>query len=70
MAKMLSTKEVREALAEIGLTYTIEHVIYMVRNGYFPGAIKGRGKTSPWRVPEESVQKFIETQVTRVKSED
>lgn len=67
MVRMLSTHEVRDALAKVGLTYSIEHVIYMVRKGYFPGAIKGPGKTSPWRIPEESVKQFIETKITRIE---
>ena len=69
MSKMLSTREVRKALADVGLSYTIEHISHMIRKGYFPGAVKGPGVTSRWRVPKESVDNFIKTRITRVEVE-
>ena len=66
MSKMLSTRDVQKALAEEGLQYTIEHISHMIRKGYFPGAVKGPAKNSPWRIPEESLQEFIETKLTRI----
>jgi len=44
-------------------------VSYMIRQGYFPGAVKGPTINSRWRIPEENVQKFIETRITRVETE-
>jgi len=67
MPKMLSTREVRQALEEAGLNYSNVHVVYMIRKGYFPGAIKGPSVNSPWRVPKDSVEQFIKTRITRVE---
>ncbi len=69
MTSMLSTKELQQALKKVGLIYTKEHLSYMIRQGYFPGAVKGPAINSPWRIPEESVQKFIETKITRIPKE-
>jgi len=66
MATMLSTKELQQALEKVGLDYTKEHLSYMIRQGYFPGAVKGPAINSPWRIPEASVQRFIETKITRI----
>jgi len=66
MPKMLSTREVQKALEKEGLQYTIEHISHMIRKGYFPGAVKGPAKNSPWRIPEESLQEFIDTKLTRI----
>ena len=67
MTKMLSTREIREALEEVGLKYSKEHISYMIRQGYFPGAVKGPAINSRWRVPEESVEEFIRTKITRIE---
>ena len=67
MSKMLTTREIKKALEEVGLSYTQEHISYLIRRGYFPGAIKGPSINSPWRVPEESVTKLIES-LTRVEA--
>ncbi len=69
MTKMLSTSEIRKALEQVGLYYSREHISYMIRQGYFPGAVKGPATNSRWRIPEESVQKFIETKITRIPKE-
>jgi len=66
MPKMVSTKDVQRALQEVGLKYTTEHISHMIRQGYFPGAVKGPAINSRWRIPEESVQEFIKTRITRV----
>jgi len=68
MSKMFSTREIKKALEEVGLEYSKEHISYMIRQGYFPGAVKGPAINSRWRIPEESVQKFIETRITRVEA--
>ena len=66
MTRMMTTREVQKALEEVGLKYTREHISYMIRQGYFPGAVKGPAANSRWHIPEESVRKFIEVHVTRV----
>ena len=68
MPKMLSTKEVQKALAEAGVSYTVEYISYLIREKkYFPGAVKGPARNSPWYVPEESVKAFIENHLTRIE---
>ena len=66
MTKMLSTREVQKALAEAGVSYTVEYISNLIRKGYFPGAVKGPSRNSPWNIPEESLQEFIDTQLTRI----
>ncbi len=69
MTKMLSTREVQKVLADAGLSYSIEHISRMIKKGYFPGAVKGPGVTSRWRIPQKSVDEFIGTRITRVETE-
>lgn len=38
-----------------------------VRAGYFPGAQRGPGRTSPYRIPKEEVETFIDRMSARVK---
>ena len=64
--KMLTTRETQQAIAEAGVIYTAEYISYLIRKGYFPGAVKGPSRNSPWYIPEESVRKFIDTQLTRI----
>ena len=62
MEKMLSTREVKDILSEqVGLDYTIQHITYLIARGYFPGAVKGPGRTSRWRIPQSGFDHFIES---------
>ena len=69
MPKMLSTKEVQKALAEAGVSYTVEYISYLIRKGYFPGAVKGPSRNSPWNIPEASLNDFIDNRLTRIPNE-
>ncbi len=59
MSKTLSTRDIKNRLDEEGLPYSIQHISYLIKQGYFPGAIKGPGISGRWRVPENSVENFI-----------
>jgi len=59
MPKTLSTRDIKNRLDEEGLPYSIQHISYLIKRGHFPGAIKGPGVSGRWRVPKESVEKFI-----------
>ena len=62
MEKMLSTREVKDILSErVGLDYTIQHITYLIARGYFPGSVKGPGRTSRWRIPESGLEYFIDS---------
>ena len=62
MQKMLTTRQVKEILREqVNLDYTIQHISYLINQGWFPGAIKGPAKNAHWQIPEAAVDHFIST---------
>jgi excisionase family DNA binding protein len=63
--EMLSTKEAAR-MCDVS-DQTIRR---WVKQGRFPGALRGLGHTSPFRIPRESVEAFIARKLEERGSED
>jgi len=60
MPKMLSTRQVQEELHKrVNLDYSLQHISYLIKQGCFPGSVKGLAKNSHWRIPESALEAFI-----------
>jgi len=62
MQKMLTTRQVQAELRRrVNLSYSLQHISYLINQGRFPGAVKGPAKNSHWQIPESALEHFIST---------
>jgi hypothetical protein len=59
---MHTTRQVRAELRRrVNLSYSLQHIGYLINHGRFPGAVKGPAKNSHWQFLKALSNIFIST---------